>query len=147
MTRSEWDALTEWGARDAVVAENVMGLEYREWKPFYSPRGWYPVGHTGPCTGEDGGTPRGYCADLPTYTHDWEAMREVVEQMESEDFWVRMVRLTVRNQDGTEGPLEWLVDFRCVRAGTRGDHQATAPTLPEAVCIAALTALGHMERA
>lgn len=79
MTESEFLAL-EPREQAALVATKVMGLEFREWKPYYSGEGWYPVDFQGATVGEDR-EPRGYSLDLPVYTYDIADAWQVVEKM------------------------------------------------------------------
>jgi hypothetical protein len=148
MTRKEWDALGARG-KDAVVADRVMGALW--WRSSSTgrralfmehPPEWFKVQADGTEALVGGFATYG---GFRSYTTSWDAMREVVEKMEALKFWASMVYKTDRNPDGTESAPGWYVVLRCVHGGTRGDYVAFAPMLPEAVCIAALTALGHME--
>lgn len=64
---------------DERIAREVMGLEWRECKPYYAPEGWYPREHSGPTHGWD--HPPGYHAELPMYSTDIAAAIEVLEKM------------------------------------------------------------------
>jgi len=146
MKRPEWDALST-RERDAVVDEKVMGRSIpsvddcmeeavRVWKNqpgctrFY--RGF--LAHM-----EPDGTPIFDGYNIKPYTTSWDAMREVVEKATGRGWSVQMGI----NDDGSAfahlfsapGP-----DGECFSVG-----YGAAPMLPEAVCIAALVALGHME--
>jgi len=117
MTRAEWDALMreDPGECDRIVA-NVLFVDTLDDLP-----GWWPM-----ITGEAGEVYQG----LPAFTTSWEAMGELMEKMG--DTWFHLARFA------KDGP-QWRAQFGTDTA------DCYAPTAPEAVCIAALTALGHME--
>ena len=75
---------------------------------------------------------------LPYYSTDIAAAWLVVEKMRDDDFWWA----AAYKETLVEGIYQagYSVTFRCVRAGTRGDHTATALILSEAICRAALMA-------
>ena len=147
MTRAQWDAM-ELRERDAVVAEKVMGLEYlcvgyfgtedetprmRELHGWMGRVGIWSVGSYFVNVDSDFWIE----AERRQYTTSWDAMREVVEKMRAAGW-------------------SWSVDHtwgaRYARAGFTRLHKdeyasGYAEAAPEAVCIAALTALGHMEGA
>jgi hypothetical protein len=144
VTRAEWDVLAP-RERDALVAEKVMGWEKR--RQFLSEHNFgKDLPDRGDWVWSDPGqwkTHHHIVEDHnPWYEDDvfepgfsptssWDAMREVVEKTLD---W----RLTM---DGGEYAGDrWNVTM----IGNDYDVYASAPTLPEAVCIAALTALGHI---
>lgn len=152
MTRAEWDALGE-REKDAVVAEKVMGFRVVTIKPkwyrlpvqcFYeedSPLIAYSL-DANACNammyrnGEDDRD--GTAPPLPHYTSDesWDDLREVVDGVMGSD-----------PPRGITGHTFWLEreSAGCWVCSFWGERSAEAPTAPEAVCIAALTALGHMD--
>lgn len=128
MTRAEWDALSA-RERDAVVAEKVMG-----WVLMKGDRRY----------GSPHGNVKGGLAGIPTslihpYTTSWDAMREVVEKMrEKSDGHFTLLAFTTNWRAKFDTPWQWdtcpgqFLSF------------VEATTAPEAVCIAALTALGEI---
>ena len=71
---------------------------------------------------------------VPFYTTSWDAMREVVERMHADGFaW----------SIGEYVPGEPDAFFHAPHDGNVTN--ASGPSAPEAICIAALTALGHMD--
>jgi len=129
MTRAEWDALDP-REKDALVAEKVMGFEKRDCisriDGDYLGWLWFQ-------DGKERGSDEAKCN---WFTTSWDAMREVVEKMQEDcdvflEFW---------------GDREWTVANHPVGFRDAG-YVVTAATLPEAVCIAALTALGHITEA
>lgn len=148
MTRAEWDALSA-RERDAVVGR-ALGFtpaiehiatcdggvsaaattsrtgpwfyenDLRDWLDRQHAK-WLMTGYT-MATWER----------WPAFTESWDAMREVVEKMG--DTWFHLGRFA------KAGP-QWRAQFGMDTA------DAYADTAPEAVAIAALTALGHMEAA
>ena len=132
MTRAEWDALSA-REKDAIVAGKMMGWSYGFCIPFDG---------TGYVENRDGtisefcvkcGKPRGYHDGWPAYTTSWDAMREVVEKIHGHGLYLAMSKPPDRLTWDVRGWNEKTNDTRfCVHA----------ETLPEAVCIAALTALG-----
>jgi hypothetical protein len=81
---------------DLRVADEVMGLEWRPVKPFYSPEGWYPKGFHGPVCNEHGegryrlDYPHGYEDDLPAYHYDHEATQKVKDRMRREGYRLKL---------------------------------------------------------
>ena len=110
----------EWDALTSREKDAVVAEKVVGWPPM-------PVGVPGV----------GY---RPRYTESWDAMREVVEKMVSLDYGVA---LDGGSYDGT-GVFGWECAF-CPHGEEAFPDEA--PTAPEAVCIAALAALGHMEAA
>lgn len=75
---------------------------------------------------------------MPHYSRDIAAAMQVVEKMHQDDFWwSASYKETYVDEIFKAG---YSVTFRCVRAGTRGDHTATDLTLSEAICKAAVMA-------
>lgn len=152
MTRTEWDALSD-REKDAVVAEKVMGYRVIVIEPE-----WYrlPV----KCFYEDGCSLIQYTYDanacnammyrngkddsdgtappLPHYTSDesWDDLREVAEKVMGD-----------APPRGITGHTFWLEreSAGCWVSSFWGRKSGEAATAPEAVCIAAMIALGHME--
>jgi hypothetical protein len=63
---------------------------------------------------------------------------QVVARLKQKDFWPTLNYLCGVMED-TAKP-GWFVRFRCVKAGTRGDHWAVDATDTVAICLAALKA-------
>ena len=114
---------------DALVAEKVMGLERREWKPYAAPEGWFPKDAPS-CNWRDENDrfhdPEGYESHLPLYSFDIAAAWEVVGSSACEY--------------GHKFSLEYEHDvwYACVS----GMYEAQADTAPLAICRAALKAVG-----
>ena len=123
MTRAEWDAL-EPRKRGALVAEKVMGWTMAPDGFWVSPTHWDPEDGYGPARAPEDWSP----------TTSLDAMQEVVEKMEAEGrTW------SIHRTEGS--PTVCAVVDPLILPGV----SATAPTAPEAVCIAAMTARGHMD--
>lgn len=77
--------ISEWQQFDAGIADEVMGLEWKQWRPYWSGEGWYPKGFNDKTTGNN--YPDGYESSLPLYSStvcmDW---WKVIERMESLGF-------------------------------------------------------------
>ncbi len=139
MIRAEWDALSA-REKDAVVAEKVMGALW--WRSsstgrralfMEKPPEWFTERADGT---EDRVGDWNHYGGFASYTTSWDAMREVVEKMSGDGFAWSIYDYV----PGDRGAFFHAPDSGPVT-------HATAPTEPEAVCIAALTALGHMEPA
>lgn len=61
---------------------------------------------------------------------------KVVDKLKADDFWPSMTWQSGIFEDDWNRAA-WFVRFRCVRAGTRGDHWAADESLPLAICLAA----------
>ena len=114
---------------DALIAEKVMGLEWRPWKPYGAPEGWFPKGAPTYDWRDENGhahNPEGYKSDLPLYSFDIAAAWEVVGSSACEY--------------GHKFSLEYEHDvwYACVS----GMYEAQADTAPLAICRAALKAVG-----
>ena len=125
LTRAEWDKLTP-RERDAAYAKatgwkrvRVLGGEPDEY-----------VGEPPDHPGEDNWI-------VPRFTTSWDAMRECVERLRGEFGCIELVV----GEDEPDDPNS----ASCWIGVGEGVAKAYAPTLPEAVCVAALVALGHME--
>ncbi len=125
---------------------NINDLEGRElnkkmaelmgWKIAHDPledrKFYYPIG-----------TDPEWC-DFDYYVDEWQPSTDIAaamlveEKMRQDDFWWK----AAYKETLVEGIYQagYSVTFRCVRAGTRGYHTATALMLPEAICKAALMA-------
>lgn len=120
---------------DAAIAEKVMGLEWRPWKPYAAPQGWFPkdAPECNERTGDDLAIDAdGYLPDLPMYSYDITEAWEVVEKAR------QLVSLEVEfalyaNEDST-----WDAAFG-MEGGVKAD------TAPHAICLAALKAVGASE--
>lgn len=124
---------------DALIAEKVMGLEHREWKPYYAPEGWFPREQRG-AVGVDGvPMPEGYEPDLPCYSTDIAAAWQVVERLLSLGFWPDLI--SSHRSDGQ--------NWRCeIDRYTPPDAEtdpfpvsAISASAPHAICLAALAAV------
>ena len=120
MTREEWDALSA-REKDAIVAEKVMGWEWDGRMLCWLP---YPGCKFSETWGRDAFCP----------TTSWGAMRLVAEKFSS-------FRLDKWGAGTRKGMWEaWATMYKPEAFAT-----ALATTAPEAVCLAALTALGVIE--
>lgn len=148
MTRAEWDAM-EPRERDAVVAEKVMG-----WKVTHRGRRVQPgVDRADPHVGGVPREVRGFTGNTDArswiaqkcghYTTTPDGMMAVVEKVGG------MGSLWMGNAIAEDQSKPWGVHIVLAGRGLGyGGHILTqADTLPEAVCLAALVALGHMEAA
>ena len=122
---------------DALVAEKVMGLEWREWIPYGAPQGWFPK--DAPTLNWRDEKDRAYDppedkADLPAYSFDIAAAWEVVEKLDLA-WWPEIGRMT----DGS-----WYCEI-CRGADEPSKVgwplRAVASEAPLAICRAALKAV------
>ncbi|GMV06738.1 MAG: hypothetical protein AMXMBFR53_30130 [Gemmatimonadota bacterium] len=145
MTRAEWDAMNP-RERDAYVAEKVMG-----WEVTHRGRRVRPgVDRADPHVGGVPREVRGFTglADAREwighkcgrYTTTPEGMMAVVEKMADEGWFASVVYRLHEVPDR----VVWDVALREI-VEPWGTATAWADTAPEAVALAALTALGHME--
>ncbi len=121
---------------DALVAEKVMEMEYREWKPYCAPAGWYAK-TAPPCNdrndkGEAIDHPS-YQYDLPLYSTDIAAAWAVVEKLRKS----HGIAIAVYEDGSTRVEL----------SQDRLSHHPNnifegATTAPHAICLAALKACG-----
>jgi hypothetical protein len=156
MTRAEWDALTA-REKDALVGRalrfsprivhiatcdggvSAAATTSRDGPWFYEGdlQGWLAGQHA---RGRMLGYAMGTWERWPHFTTSWDAMREVVERLHatvSPNGDHHVVEMELNGVDA------WV----CVDRMEDWQARVTAPTAPEAVCIAALTALGHMDAA
>jgi len=130
MTRAEWDALSA-REKDGIVAEKVMGFERRdtisEIDGDYLGWLWY---QDGKARGSDE-------ARCNWFTERWDAVREVVEVLDG------MGALMMGNRNLSDKQTTQWSAHLVVPSGSLWSQKAV--TLPEAVCLLALTALGYME--
>lgn len=119
---------------DIAIAERVMGYDW--WRSKVSgKRCLFPEGRQYPwfiyrATGDEQLT-ADYDHQVPPYSTSIEAAMEVVEKLRTEHWCV-----TLMNQF-SKGP-QWYVSFETVE----GETYATCDSLPEAICLAALKAVG-----
>jgi len=155
VTRAEWDALSA-REKGAVVAEKVMGLPAVELiRAENVERGWPAIwgwtadhARLGVAEIDDD-----YFSDAvvlmsldddegvdvwypPAYASSWDRMEEVATRLRELDYGVGLY--------GGTGGYGWEVELR-PRGEDDGSAVGLAPTAPEALCIAALIALGWME--
>lgn len=69
----------DWSELDALIADRVMDLEWRQWRPYYSPEGYFPRSFHGPTVGAR--EPTGFHVDVPHYCSDADASRELRQHM------------------------------------------------------------------
>ena len=130
-------------ALDVMVAMEVMGLEHREWAPYAAPEGWFPKDHPDCCPkSENGFIPHGHNhpSEIP-YSTDLEAAWEVVEKIK---------HLKPDNEPEESFEMGWTKNGWWVGWSIPTDEgdtcytSALAPTAPEAICLAALKAIGKV---
>lgn len=141
---------------DRAVAEKVMGLEHRDWKPYCAAEGWYPKDYPSCVPRDRNGRsgpesyPDDYRNDLPMYStriqDAWEVVRELEsqgwEQIDlSKDWDSRKWRLRLGRWAATVGGHTVINDLR--PDGRRSLLESTEPE--HAICLAALAAVGYPE--
>lgn len=126
---------------DELIADKVMGLEYRAWKAYCAPEGWYPKGAP-PCNDRDSDDDAidadGYEGELPWYSTDIAAAWLVMENLKLLQYDV-LVRWSEEPQNG-RNYHRWLC-WIATDAKTGYGADADSPSL--AICLAALKAVGH----
>jgi hypothetical protein len=131
----DFDTMTAGRELDALVAEKVMGVVWRKVgvngvvKATLDPLGYYSQHEE--CRPD---FPRwsDYCRDVPAYSTDIAAAWQVVEHMATNHYrWWEMARRPFKDGLGA------LVNF----TGDPKDS-CVAPTVPLAICLAALKAVG-----
>jgi hypothetical protein len=135
---------------DELIADKVMGLEWRPLKMYYAPEGWYPKDYDGP-NPHPYGLP-GYQDELPAYSSEMGAAWQVAEKMtvrmgyDNPDFEWRGPLFKPENRYLTaEGyPLGTTCWYVVVEMEGRR-LAICADTAPHAICLAALQAVGYKE--
>ncbi len=127
-------------ALDVKIAMEVMGLEFREWKPFAAPEGWFPKDHPPCCPkAEHGCIPYGHDhpSELP-YSTDIERAWEVVDKLTmTTKQWFSL------EQYSTGATAK----FSIIGAGDLDcEVEADEITVPHAICLAALKAVGKVAK-
>ncbi len=126
-------------ALDTLVAEKVMGLEWRDGKMYCRGDGWYPK-DAPECNRRDDRdyliNPPEYRSSLPNYSWDIAAAWEVVEKM------LETHSVDVNAIPG-ESVIQWGATMQKMPFAERyPEHGACAKTAPLAICLAALEAVG-----
>lgn len=114
---------------DALVAVHIMG-----WQPdnIYGARGQL--------AGQWIYTPEGNISDIPHYSTDIAAAWQVVEKLRERSFYSSYTDLSL---DTGKGWYSW--HFHDHRPLSAYSSDATASTVPLAICLAALKAVGAIE--
>jgi hypothetical protein len=150
-----------WRPLDVKVATHVMGLEYREWKPYCAPKGWYPKDAPNCNERDEKGNSidaAGYYSELPYFSTSiadaWLVVEKVLATNDGcpypaigpHHYGVRIERRT----EGQNRCEEWHMQFPEVTAAPPHEEMnegvsASADSLPLAICLAALKAVGVSE--
>lgn len=135
---------------DAKVAELVMNLEHRPWKPYCTPEGWYrkdlPSCFEKDLDGQSHGDPEGYYQDLPMFSTHIQDAEEVLDRLLGLGYEVASISKQSRCGPTRERLGEWGCRLEVpqevwLARNSGSTESGWAPTLAHAICLAALRAV------